>query len=327
MHRLKQMWIVAKKGGAGRVRKAVKKALILCFAALMFPYIITLARTGKVERGQETPAVNSGKRILLDRNGTNSYMDVEEYLPGVVAKQIPADYGREALRAQAIIARTYIYGKMNGQNEVKESELQIQYLEKEQMKKLWGSESFAIGYEAIEDAVGSTAKTVITSNEVLIDPLFHRASTGKTRAGDENHPYLEVVDCPKDVEAEGFLTVMTWTLEEFAGKVNTISGDTPVSAKLLQESIQIISRDGAGYVEQLQVGSKIYSGEEIRYVLGLPSTAYGFEEYEGKIRAICTGIGHGYGLSQYTARQKAGEGFTGEDILSCFYKNIVLISE
>ena len=95
-----------------------KKILMACILAFLFPYIITLAWTGKIEEKKDMPITLSGKRVILDRMGGETSMDVEEYLPGVVAKQMPADYGKEALRAQAIIARTYIYGKMNGQKEV-----------------------------------------------------------------------------------------------------------------------------------------------------------------------------------------------------------------
>ncbi|MEY8355900.1 SpoIID/LytB domain-containing protein [Lachnospiraceae bacterium 54-53] len=305
----------------------IKKAVTVCILALLFPYIITLAWTGKIEEQKKVPLITSGKRILLDRKGSESYMDVEEYLPGVVAKQMPADYGKEALRAQAVIARTYIYGKMNGQNEIKESELHMEYLEEKQMEKLWGSESFVTSYQSVEDAVRSTAKTVMMYDGKLIDPLFHRASTGKTRGGDENHPYLQAVDSSRDVEAEGFLTMAVWSREDFAGKVNQISGDAPVKADQIPGSCQIVLRDEGGYVEQLQIGTKTYTGEEIQRVLGLPSPAFGFEEYEGGVRVVCQGIGHGYGMSQYGAKCKAEEGWKAEKILPYFYKNIVLISE
>ncbi|WP_024294415.1 SpoIID/LytB domain-containing protein [Lacrimispora indolis] len=305
----------------------IKKAVMACILALLFPYIITLAWTGKIEERKNVPIVTSGKKILLDRKNGESYMDVEEYLPGVVAKQMPADYGREALRAQAVIARTYIYGKMNGQNEVKESELHMEYLEQQQMEKLWGSEAFVASYQAVENAVRSTAKMVMMYDGKLIDPLFHRASTGKTRTGDENHPYLQPVSCPRDVEAEGFLNVTAYKKEDFAEKINQISGDVPVNADQIPGSIQIILREEGGYVGQIQIGTRVYTGEEIQRVLGLPSSSYGFEEYEGGVRVICQGIGHGYGMSQYGAKCKAEEGWTAEQILPYFYKNIVLISE
>lgn len=304
-----------------------KKVLTACLVALLIPYIITLAWTGRIEENKEIPMITSGKKIYLDRKNKESYMDVEEYLPGVVAKQMPADYGREALRAQAIIARTYIYQRLDQHNEARESELHMEYLEEKQMEKLWGSEAFMGNYKTVEEAVYSTAGVVMEYDGVLIDPLFHRASTGKTRSGDENHPYLSVMESPKDVEAEGFLSVTLWSKEELAEKINQISGEASVSPSQLPGTIQIVKRDDSGYVLQVQIGTKTYGGEEVQYALGLASAAFGFEEYEGGVRIVCQGIGHGYGLSQYGAKCKAEQGLNAEEILGYFYKNIVLVSE
>ena len=103
---------------------------------------------------------SSDRRILLDRENGGLYTDVEEYLPGVLARQIPADFEMEALKAQAVIARTYIYKQMekneNGIWEAPESALDLDYLEKTQLEKLWGSERFPEAYERMEEAVGAT---------------------------------------------------------------------------------------------------------------------------------------------------------------------------
>lgn len=304
-----------------------RKAVLMCILALLFPYIITLAWTGKIEEQKKIPIITSGKKIILDRKGGSSYIDVEEYLPGVVAKQMPVEYGKEALRAQAIVARTYIYNTMNGENEIKESKLHMEYLEEKQMEKLWGSDSFVENYQAVEDAVRSTANMVMKYDGKLIVPLFHRASTGKTRAGDENHPYLQCVSCKQDVEAEGYLTVVSFSQNEFADKINQISGEMSVKPENLPQSIQIILRDEGGYVEQIQIGTRIYTGDDVQHALELPSCAYTFEEYQGGIRAVCQGIGHGYGMSQYGAKCKTEQGWTAEEILLYFYKNIAIISE
>lgn len=301
-----------------------KKIMLVCIAALLLPYIITLAWTGRVEAKKNAPILTGGKKVILERNGGESYLDVEEYLPGVVAKQMPADYGREALRAQAVIARTYIYRKLNGRDEIKESELQMEYLEEKQMRAMWGSEAFVDFFKSVEEAVSSTSRLIMTYEENPIDPLFHRASTGVTRKGDENHSYLPAVSCGQDVEAEGYLTVMTLSKEDFAGKINGIGGSVPVEAAGLPQSIQIAARDEGGYVGELLIGTTVYTGDEVQRALGLPSPAFTLEEYGGGIRAVCRGIGHGYGLSQYGARCMAADGKTAEEILAYFYKNIVL---
>lgn len=305
----------------------IKKIVTACLLALLIPYIVTLAWTGSVENNKKEIQAVSGKRILLDRGGNGGYIDVEEYLPGVVAGQIPADYGTEALRAQAIIARTYIYKRMGDESEIAESALGLNHLQERQLEELWGSSHFVDYYEQVEDAVRSTACMALTYDGVYIDPLFTRASAGITRAGDEKHPYLQPVDCPGDVEAENYLSIFTWSKDEFAEKVNSIPDAAAVTAEQIPSTIQMISKEEGGYVTKIQIGTKSYTGEEIQTALGLSSVSFSLEEYEGGMRAVCKGIGHGYGLSQYGAKQKAEEGWTAEDILSYFYKNIVLISE
>lgn len=299
-----------------------KRIFAALLFALMVPYIVTLAWTGRVVEEKTPPKNVSGRAILLDRGENGSYVDVEAYLVGIVGQQMPADYGLEALKVQALIARTYIYSQMGDKNEIAESALDLDYLEEQQLKKLWGPEYFAANYQLIEQAVESTAGQVITYNGGLITPLFHRASSGKTRQGDDMHPYLQSVDSSSDVEAEGFLTAKVWTKEEFAGIFNEKAGENILSAGQVPETIQLVSKDQAGYVEQMQIGGKTYTGEELQAAFGIPSPCFTLEGYEGKIRAVSRGIGHGYGVSQFGAKKKAEEGWLCEDIVHYFYKEV-----
>lgn len=293
-------------------------------AGLMVPYLTTLAWTGTI-RGEEiyeeqTEAVSSGRRILLDRGEKEIYVDAEEYLPGVLAVQIPADFETEALKAQAVIARTYIYKQMekneSGIWEVPESALDLDVLENLQMKKLWGSEVFPEVYERLEEAVRETSGQVLKWQGEYIEPMFCRASSGVTRQGDENHPYLQPVNCPGDLEAEGFLQTVTFSKGEFADRLNQFP-----------DSIQIVEREEGGYVTSLQIGERIFTGEEVQYGLGLQSSAFSFLLVEEGIQAQAKGIGHGYGLSQTEANRLAAEGWSAEDVLLHFYKNVQLTAE
>lgn len=296
-----------------------------CLLALLIPYIVTLVWSGSIRGEVKEKAVISGKRILLD--GKQSvYVDAEEYLIGMVGRQMPPDYGPEALKAQAVVSRTYIYKKMGDSDEIKESELGITYMEESGLEKLWGSEKFVEYYKNIEDAVKATAGTVMKYEDEEIDALYHRASAGMTRAGDEHHPYLESVESRKDVEAENYLSVMNWSVESVTAKIKELGEDEALAATQVPESIQMIEKDAAGYVDQIQIGNHIYTGEEIAKALGLSSSCFTLENYEGQIRAVCKGIGHGFGLSQYGARCMGEEGYTWEDILNYYYKNINLIS-
>lgn len=295
-----------------------------CMLALLIPYVVTLALAGTIKGEEKRVEFISGKTVLT-RQGRA--VDAEEYLIGVVGRQMPADYGAEALKAQAVVARTYIYKQMGDSVEIGEEELNLEYLEEKQLETMWGSDRFVEYYKNIQEAVEATSQMVMTYEGNLIDPLFHRASAGKTRAGDEYHPYLESVESLRDVEAEGYLSMPSWEPEAFVSAVNQITGDGDLTVSQVPEGIQLIEKDGAGYVRTIQIGSHAYSGEEVQAALGLPSACFTLEGYEGRIRAVCKGIGHGYGMSQYGARVMAEEGKTAEEILSWYFKNIDLISD
>lgn len=314
-----------------------KRVIWAVITGLLVPYVGTLAWTGTI-RGEELRYEQqkelSGKRkILLERSNGSYYMDIEEYLPGVIARQMPVEYEQEALKAQAIIARTYICRQMEaaGKEEIGESALDMDYAESDQLKRLWGSDRFPEYYKKLEDAVKATAGEVMTYENKCIDPLFCRAAAGMTRKGDFAHPYLEPVNCPGDVETEGFMQLAAFSKDEFVSAVNGIpegeTGVRKVESSQIPDTIQIVSRDGSGYVEQVQIGNGSYTGEEIQYALGLQSSCFTLEPYEEGIRAVVKGIGHGYGMSQAAANEKAKAGWKAEDILSYFYKNITFISE
>ena len=166
-------------------------------------------------------------RILLDRGSGSYYINMEEYLPGVVAMQMPVSYESEALRVQAIIARTYIRRQMEASGtfqseaavgetgvsqpeaapaegvsrpepvrEIAESALDLDYMEQEQLRRLWGTSEFPQYYQKLEQAVKSTEGMVLTYEGSLIDPMFFRLSAGMTREGDFLHPYFQNVGLP-----------------------------------------------------------------------------------------------------------------------------------
>ncbi|MEG2451474.1 MAG: SpoIID/LytB domain-containing protein [Clostridium sp.] len=292
----------------------MKKIIGLCVIALLLPYIITLAWTGRVEGSEK---------------GT------EEYLIGIIAAQIDAGYEKETLKAQAIIARTYLHGQVekssDGQSvereRIEKAALNVNRLEIGEMEDLWGKEEAPNNYQKISDAVRETKGMVIQYDGGYIEPLFHKVSAGVTRAGDETHPYLCRVETPEDVEAENYISIIRFSKADFARRLNQMKDSPELAPKEAFTSIQIVKKDEAEYVDKIQVGSKSYSGEDIAYALGLPSSAFSFEDYDGDIRCTVRGIGHGYGFDQYNANLKAKAGWTAEELLKKYYKNIIVISE
>lgn len=326
----------------------VKKRIIFAAAAGLFvPYVGTMAWTGNIGGIGGVPVVKEqslqllqplqekqGKIILLDRGEKTYRMELEEYLPGVIARQIPAEYEPEALKAQAIIARTYIRGQMMSageSDEIAESALDLDFLGEDELRALWGTGRFAERYTRLEQAVRETKGQIMMYGNEPIDPLFCRSTAGKTRTGDIAHPYLKSTACQKDTVGENFLKTVYFSPEKMAAAVNTIDSgaESPrtVQPEALLNTMQIGSRDEAGYVNQMELCGLRFTGDELSAALQLASSCFFIETEKGKIKITTKGEGHGYGLSQNTANVLAAEGWTAGEILEHFYKNITFLSE
>ena len=314
----------------------MKKRTAAVLAAFLIPYITTLAVSGRVQGadggkiGGNSDRTSGGgsqtddRQILLDRedvgrnNGTGYAVPLEEYLIGLTAVQIPDGYPKEAVKAQAILARTALYREMDGADSIEESALDMDYLEPEQIESRFEAAGMPEYYQAICGAVRESAGQTAIWDGNYIEPLFHAVSAGRTREGDEAHPYLASVAAKEDEGAGGYLTRQGMTREELKKRLE--------EDRILEE-IQIVKRDSAGYVETVQIGAETYSGDAVRYALGVPSPAFSLEEDGDEIRCVTYGRGHGYGLSQYGAGLMAENGRSAEEILKHYFKNIQIVSE
>lgn len=281
------------------------------------------------EGGEDIDVEDKGmeRRILVKRKEIQTYIELEDYLPGVIVCQISQESEMEALKCQAVIARTYIHRLMDGRSEIREEELDLDYLSENQRNIPWDREKTAQYLEQCRQAVMETAGVVMQYEGRDILPLFHAVSAGRTRSGDESYPYLQSVESRWDTQREDYLQTIVWGLPEFAGLINEIPGAAEITAEQLPSQIQTVKKDDAGYVMQMKVGAKTYTGEEIQYALRLPSSCFTMEGNSEEIRATAKGMGHGYGLSQAGADAMAREGWGYQDILNYYYKNISLISE
>lgn len=310
----------------------MKRFLSVLFLMTAIPYVTTLGRTGRLDAGDfaaySEGFVKDGERtVIVERNGKEISVSAENFLISVLAAQIPADYGEETLKAQAVLARTYIYREMGDNREIREESLDLDALSRTQMEKLWGEKDFGTNYERLKTAVSETAGQAIVCDGRYIVPFFCAASAGKTRTLGEEYPYLKQADSPGDLEAENFLTSSLWTAGRLADRLNQIPDGIAVSSSALPGEIQIVERDGAGYVQKIQIGQKTYSGEEVQYALGLPSSCYSFDEVDGKIRISCKGAGHGYGFSQAGANVLEREGNDYRRLLEYYFQNIEIKTE
>ena len=260
----------------------MKRFLTVLMIMVMIPYVTTMAWTGRIGGGDFTGfeelagaggegsqggslgtdgnGVAGRRYVAVEREGKVSRVPAEDFLVHVLAAQIPADFGPETLKAQAVIARTYIYREMDGAEEIPEEALDMDALSGAQMEELWGG-TYQEDYSRIREAVSATSGLYLAYEGEPAEVFFCRAASGATRPGGQEHPCLRQAESPGDLLADGYLSIAVFTPEDLARRVSAIPGAVSPDADRLLEEIQVAERDGAGYVVQIQIGPKTYSGE------------------------------------------------------------------
>lgn len=279
------------------MRQRLKKLGCYLLIIILLPYVVTVFLNGP----SITPYSQvDGTYIKVNVDEKEVEMPIEEYCIGVLAKEIPASYDEETLKAQSILVRTDVYRKIkeNGSNTV----LEDSFWNQKEMEEAWGGK-YSKNYHKLEDAWNATEGEVLQYGEELALTPFFRLSSGCTRDGAEvlgsdAYPYLKIVECPEDLES--------------SKQIQTITVD--------DMDAEITALDTAGYVMNVRVGQENISGEEFRNNYGLASGCFTLQRYNGKMRITCRGIGHGLGMSQYTANKMAKEGKTYDEILPYFFE-------
>jgi stage II sporulation protein D len=268
--------------------------------------------------------------IYYEVNDNKVNLSFDDYLMGVVAANMSAGYHIEALKAQAVIARTYaLYNialltqEEPSKDNFSTSELGLSYISLDKLKDFWGDTNYSEYFSKLENAVQGTKEEVILYEEDLILPVFFDTGSGYTRNASEawgiTIPYLVSVASKQDVTSTNYLSIDEFEVPALIDRLEKYYSDLSLSEKDFFQSVQVASRDSAGYVTQINLGSLTVSGEEFAKVLGLASNHFYLEEYESKARIICNGAGHGIGLSQYGANAMAEEGSSYSDILKYYY--------
>ncbi|TCK93359.1 stage II sporulation protein D [Natranaerovirga hydrolytica] len=316
------------------LRKKLICGLLIIIAIILLPYFITIALSShnreKDHLDEEYHQIAASNYTIhyKDEEGKEQSMDLEEYIIGVVAAEMPASFELEALKAQAVAARTYAIRNIKEEkNEI--DEIYQVYITKEEMEEKWGVNNFLGYYNKIEDAVMQTqGKVIVYENEPIV-AVFHSTSAGKTRGSEDiwnvDLPYLTPVDSSDDIKSPTYLNIKEFTPHEFVNLIANSTEDFQLHTENVFEAIQIISRNEAGYILSIQIGNKILEGEEVRNILGLNSSHFTIEAYNDNIRFITKGYGHGVGLSQYGANYMAIEGYTYEEILTHYYENVEIV--
>jgi len=287
--------------------------VMFIFAATKETVTISDSDTGVVNYSV-TVAIATGEEKLL----------LEDYVFGVVAGEMPASFHIEALKAQAIAARTYIIHHSMKEDPslstgyVTDTVFDQVYKSDDDLKDLW-QENYDVYKRKIQAAVSATTDQILVFNEEPIFPAFFSTSNGYTENAEDYWsnplPYLISVESPWDKSSPKFVEAIALNKQEVLEKL-----------KLTEDSLLMIRPvyNDSGRLKWIAFGQSIFTGRELREILNLPSSDITIEVKQDEVVFKTEGYGHGVGMSQYGADGMAKAGYAHVDILKHYYQGVSL---
>ena len=291
-----------------------KKLLIIAFI-LSIIYVV-LSSSYKTT----TFYTNIKKEInVKNKNNSISKLDLEEYIIGVVAAEMPASFHEEALKAQAIASRTYAVFKINTSTkdfDVVTDVSNQSYITIDEMKNKWGSD-FDKYYSKIKNAVNETSNMIMYYDNEVVEAYYFAMSNGYTEDSELvfsiDKDYLKSVEINYDKKVNNYEVTKEFSKKEICNKLNI---------KCDSFNVNDVNRSLTNRVNTIKINNNEYKGTDFRRLLNLRSTDFDIDINEDNIIITTRGYGHGVGMSQYGANGMALDGYKYEDILKYFYKNI-----
>jgi len=305
----------------------MKKFIFFSLALLLTYYIFTQSPT---KENLLTPTATD-QIIYLTRAQTQDIVEIpfEDYIAGVVYAEMPASFEEEALKAQAVAARTYTIKKLESGTHICDDSTHCQ---------AWKEPDESEEYKKITEAVKTTNSEILTYLGEVISAFFHSASGGKTQNvkdvwGGQEIPYLLAVDSPNEnTLMSTFFSEIELSYTDFASKINAYTGKKTIPYDLsktknitnFKKEIKITNRTEGDHVESIKVSDTTFSGTEFRNIFDLRSTNFTLTLKEKTILIQVKGYGHGVGMSQWGAQVMATEGKNYQEILAHYYPNTML---
>ena len=332
------------------MRKILLYILILVLISFTIPIIFTTKdKNGVIEENSEIVNVIENEIISYDyknyntikllhtKDNTIEEIPLDEYLYGVVAAEMPASFEMEALKAQAIVARTYtIYKIENNSNKHDDADICDNsaccqaWISKEDRFARWEEKEQEENWNKIVSAVDSTKGKVITYEGKVINAFFHSNSGGKTETtinvwGGDGYPYLQAVATAGEDAYSQYQSEVIISKEKFISKMKEKYNDFDIDFSK-EDSIEVLEYTDSDRVKTIRVGNKKLSGVEVRTIFGLKSANFKTTIENENIKFEVLGYGHGVGMSQTGADAKAKQGSTAEEIIKHFYTGVEIVN-
>lgn len=293
------------------------KKLILIIIFLVPIYISSF-------KVKETTFFNNDTSKVISKNNKNSktvivyvkdkdlYLDLEDYVTGVVAAEMPALFDEEALKAQAVASRSYAMSSVKNHIITISSSISDQvYKTNYELSDNWQG-NYDKYFKKIQEAVRETENLVIKRDNKILRTYYFSMSNGYTENSLAvfNENIFESVSSSLEQKLSNYLKTVTFTKNELCKLL-----------KLDDINIQNIKRNETNHVDKIIINNKEFTGVEFRKLLNLRSTDFEIEEDNGEYIIATKGYGHGVGMSQYGANEMAKIGKKYEEILNHYYKN------
>lgn len=313
--------------------------ITLCF---LIPIIFTKSfETEQVDVAQNEviqPSTYDYKKyqtvnVLHTKTNKVEEFNLDEYLYGVVSAEMPASFEEEALKAQAVVARTYTLYKIIHNNSKHEnadicdnSSCCQAWISKEDRLAKWNEDKKKEYWNKIVKAVNDTQGKMITYNNEPINAFFHSNSGGNTEApinvwGGSGYPYLQSVSTAGEDAYSQYSSTVTVTQTQFIETIQKVHSDFKIDFSK-KDCIKVKEYTEGNRVKTIQVGNLSLSGVEMRTLFGLRSANFKITMEGKNITFEVTGYGHGVGMSQTGADSMAKQGSTYEEIIKHFYTGV-----
>ncbi|WP_274654260.1 stage II sporulation protein D [Paenibacillus humicola] len=270
--------------------------------------------------------------VYLTKEKRIEKLPIELYVRGVIAGEMPVDFQLEALKAQAIAARTYIYRRLadddrsgmpegSGDAEVTDTTRHQVYIPLAELLGRWQGETKLANLEKLNRAVKETKGLIVTYHGQPIQAAFFSTSNGYTENASDywnvDLPYLRSVASPWDVSlSPSYKTTTELGIGDFSARLGVSEQDS--------RGMRVLETTAGKRIKSVEIGGKTLSGREVREKLGLSSSEFDWKIDGDTVRITCYGSGHGVGMSQWGADGMALDGMKAPQILAHYYSGTEL---
>lgn len=295
-------------------------------SASMISGLFNLIKNANKDKFSETAVKENTIKVFFHKEAVIREISLEEYIKGVLYGEMPSYYSIEALKAQAVAARSYtVYRIRNGSTHQNGADVCTDYTH----CQAWTADSAETPYpESIVRAVDETKNTICTYNGECINAMYFSNSGGATESienvwGGREIPYLKSVASPGEAGFYDFCQVKTYSYDEFAAVIDAYrDSDADIDVEAGIYNIKNIKRSPAGRIISAEIGGITSTGLQIRAMFSLRSSNVYFSQDGSTISIVALGYGHGVGMSQCGAQAMAKNGADWVEILKHYYTGI-----